>query len=113
MRHIIPRQGDDDLVVEGTILARRSGRRRKAATRWTEYRIIAVDGGGYVVEELGQSAVPGEVMLRTVTECSTPGEVREAVTRRGEGGVYLTHLGESVLQDAGFAATIVGREVVP
>jgi len=97
--HLVPRDGDIDLELNGERLAFSSSAER-GKPRWFELTIYRSGSGRWVVAGAGRTTMPDEVDRFWARVCTSPAEVLEALYRRGEGGRYLTHTAREALEDA-------------
>ena len=88
-----------DLVFDGELLSEESSHEPSGpkSVRWQEVRVYLTDNGKWVVERTGKSLAPGEVDRPSVAVCTTPAEVRQAMTFRhqtdtGQRRSYVTDI---------------------
>lgn len=91
----VPRHNNLDLVFEGELLGFVSSQER-GSTRWSELRLYKTENNRYVVEQVGKSAIPGEVDKINVRIADNPEEVKRAL-RRKDNIEYFTLLALDLL----------------
>ncbi len=100
-------ENNAEVSIRGERIARASSRAEagKSALRWSEIAIYRGDAGTYVVQEIGRSAIAGEIDRCRLHRDLSPHGVYAALTRDG---TRVTLLAEEVLtraaeRDAAFA----------
>lgn len=73
---------------------------RCPACRWFEIRVYAVDDGTWVVETVGQSIVPGEIVKRQVWFCDTPRRVVACLVQHRGNEYFIPNTSRRALDDA-------------
>lgn len=69
--------------------------------RWQHLRLYRTDKGGYILERLGESRIPGEITMRNVDEYAGAGAVRHQLKRkRDDGTKYFTIVALELLDQA-------------
>lgn len=87
-----------DLVFDGEMLANETTFNQdvRGPQLWQEVRIYRTTSDRWVVERTGKSSHPGHTDRPSITVCSTPAEVREAMTfeheHKGRPRSYVTNI---------------------
>lgn len=107
--YTLERTDDLPLAFHGELVAEASSH-HPSKDRWTVLRLYRLEGAGFVVESVGETAVAGEVTLHSATKCGTVGEViahlRKSDSSRGMRRSYLTELAWELLRSAHAAGAI-------
>lgn len=112
MRHIVPQSGEPALEFDGVILARASSE-ASYKRYWTELGLFKTEAGRYIVEIVGNTRVPGKLVVRAAAVCQTEHEMIEHLRRRDSASfslLALTLLERAAVQDQAIADALDSLE---